>query len=138
MRIQYASDLHLEFSENSSYLKHNPLLAVGDVLVLAGDIGYIGDDNYSKHPFWDWASQNYKQVIVIPGNHEFYKLFDLDKLYNGWSLKIRENVTCHYNAVIPLGEALNLLPQLFGRIFYYRMLIEQSRLSAISAGYATA
>ena len=78
MRIQYASDLHLEFSENSSYLKHNPLLAVGDVLVLAGDIGYIGDDNYSKHPFWDWASQNYKQVIVIPGNHEFYKLFDLE------------------------------------------------------------
>ena len=63
MRIQYASDLHLEFSENSSYLKHNPLLVVGDVLVLAGDIGYIGDDNYSKHPFWDWASQNYKQVI---------------------------------------------------------------------------
>ena len=99
MRIQYASDLLLEFSENSSYLKHNPLLAVGDVLALAGDIGYIGDDNYSKHPFWVWASQNYKQVIVIPGNHEFYKLFDLDKLYNGWSLKIQENVTCYYNTV---------------------------------------
>lgn len=99
MRIQYASDLHLEFSENSSYLKHNPLLAVGDVLALAGDIGYIGDDNYSKHPFWVWASQNYKQVIVIPGNHEFYKLFDLDKLYNGWYLKIQENVTCYYNTV---------------------------------------
>ena len=109
MRIQYASDLHLEFSENSSYLKHNPLLAVGDVLVLAGDIGYIGDDNYSKHPFWDFVSQNYKQVIVIPGNHEFYKLFDLNKLYNGWSLKIRENVTCHYNAVIPLDDDIELI-----------------------------
>lgn len=109
MRIQYASDLHLEFSENSSYLKHNPLLAVGDVLVLAGDIGYIGDDNYSKHPFWDWASQNYKQVIVIPGNHEFYKMFDIDKLYNGWTLKIRENVTCYYNAVISLGNDIELI-----------------------------
>jgi hypothetical protein len=95
MRIQYASDLHLEFRENSSFLKHNPLAVAGEVLVLAGDIGYIGDENYSRHPFWDWASGNYSRVIVVPGNHEFYKMFDIDKLYNGWSLKIRENITSH-------------------------------------------
>ena len=72
MRIQYASDLHLEFRENSSFLKHNPLAVAGEVLVLAVDIGYIGDENYSRHPFWDWASGNYSRVIVVPGNHEFY------------------------------------------------------------------
>ena len=88
MNIQYASDLHLEFKENSSYLKQHPLSVSGDVLVLAGDIGYIGDDNYSKHPFWDWAADSYERVIVIPGNHEFYKMFDIDKLYNGWSWNI--------------------------------------------------
>ncbi len=109
MKIQYASDLHLEFSDNSRFLKENPLKAVGDVLVLAGDIGYIGDDNYSKHPFWDWASESYKQVIVIPGNHEFYKLFDIDKLYNGWGFEIRHNVHCHYNAVIPLSKDIDLI-----------------------------
>ena len=109
MRIQYASDLHLEFQENSSFLKHNPLAVAGEVLVLAGDIGYIGDENYSRHPFWDWASGNYSRVIVVPGNHEFYKMFDIDKLYNGWSLKIRENITCHYNAVIPLGNDIELI-----------------------------
>ena len=65
MRIQYASDLHLEFRENSSFLKHNPLAVAGEVLVLAGDIGYIGDENYSRHPFWDWASGNYSRVIVV-------------------------------------------------------------------------
>ncbi len=54
MKIQYASDLHLEFHENSRWLKDNPLLPVGDILVLAGDIGYLGDENYNRHPFWDW------------------------------------------------------------------------------------
>ena len=109
MKIQYASDLHLEFAENSSYLEHQPLEVTGNILVLAGDIGYIGDDNYSKHPFWDRVSDNYEQAIVIPGNHEFYKMFDIDKLYNGWTFKIRNNVTCHYNTVIPLGKDTDLI-----------------------------
>ncbi len=33
MKIQYMSDLHLEFRENSRYLKHNELPVTGDVLV---------------------------------------------------------------------------------------------------------
>ena len=57
MRIQYASDLHLEFADNWRYLKEHPLEVCGDILVLAGDIGYLGDDNYRTHPFWDWASE---------------------------------------------------------------------------------
>lgn len=74
MKIQYASDLHLEFHENSHWLKENPLIPVDDVLILAGDIGYLGDENYSRHPFWDWCADNYQQTVVIPGNHEFYEI----------------------------------------------------------------
>ena len=109
MKIQYASDLHLEFGENTKWLKQNPITPIGDVLVLAGDIGYLGDDNYSKHPFWDWASINFKQVIAIPGNHELYKFFDLNKLHDGWTLDIRPNVKACYNCVIHLSEDVDLI-----------------------------
>ena len=77
MKIQYASDLHLEFADNWRYLKAHPLEVTGDILLLAGDIGYLGDDNYSKHPFWDWASENYKELHCCMGNHEFYKYYDV-------------------------------------------------------------
>lgn len=32
MKIQYASDLHLEFADNWRYLKENPLQITGDIL----------------------------------------------------------------------------------------------------------
>lgn len=109
MKIQYASDLHLEFGENSKWLKENPLIPSADILVLAGDIGYLGDDNYQKHPFWDWASENFKQVIVVPGNHELYKLYDINALQDGIILEVRPNVKVHYNDVIHLGEDTDLI-----------------------------
>ena len=104
MKIQYASDLHLEFAENVRYLKHNPMEVAGDILILAGDIGYLGDENYNRHPFWDWASDNFEQVIVALGNHEFYKFFDISTLEDGYRHPIRHNVAAYYNAVVNIGD----------------------------------
>lgn len=116
MRIQYASDLHLEFADNWRYLKTNPLSITGDILLLAGDIGYLGDDNYSKHPFWDWASENYKHVICCLGNHEFYKHYDIAALKDEFSLEIRHNVHCFYNSVVHLEDIDIIVSTLWSEI----------------------
>ncbi len=115
MRIQYASDLHLEFQENASYVKHNPLPIAGDVLVLAGDILYLGVD-YARHPFWDWCADNFKQTIVCMGNHEFYKYFDLRSLQDGTDIAIRSNVHSYYNNVVTVDDVAFIVSTLWSRI----------------------
>ena len=77
MKIQYMSDLHLEFSDNSRWLKHNELPVTGDVLVLAGDIFYLKNEVAPLANFWKWASENYRQVLIVPGNHEYYNYCDV-------------------------------------------------------------
>ena len=123
MKIQYASDLHLEFADNWRYLKENPLKVTGDILVLAGDIGYLGDENYTKHPFWDWTSENYQQVICCMGNHEFYKYFDIATLEDGYCLEIRHNVHSFYNAVVRIEDTDFIISTLWSdiplRVAYY-------------------
>ena len=52
MRIQYMSDLHMELTDNSRYIKHNEFPITGDVLVLAGDIFYLRNDVASLGRFW--------------------------------------------------------------------------------------
>lgn len=116
MKVQYASDLHLEFADNWRYLKGNPLKVTGDVLVLAGDLGYLGDGNYTKHPFWDWASEKYKQVICCMGNHEFYKYFDIATLEDGYCLEIRRNVHSYYNAVVHIDDTDFIISTLWSDI----------------------
>src|ERR1035437_1308556 len=91
MVVQYWSDLHLEFTENAKYLMQRRIDAVGDILILAGDITYWSDQ-YFAHPFFDKVSDKFKKVYMIPGNHEFYGGFDISILEKPVKINIRDNV----------------------------------------------
>ncbi|KAG5182324.1 Metallo-dependent phosphatase-like protein, partial [Tribonema minus] len=66
MRVQLASDVHLEWSQPafSSIIRQTE-----DVLVLAGDVGVFDDRTLE---FIEWCSSKYEHVIYVPGNHERY------------------------------------------------------------------
>ncbi len=67
IQLQCASDLHLE-RRSSRFLQL--LKPSGDILILAGDIGYPGRKIYGQ--FLHWCSLKFKFVVLVPGNHEYY------------------------------------------------------------------
>ena len=64
MKIQLMSDLHFEFGWKMKLTPHKDT-----ILVLAGDV-----DSRHKNlgDFIKYACDNYKEVIMVAGNHEFY------------------------------------------------------------------
>lgn len=121
LRIQFVSDLHLEFPENRTFLEKHPLEVTGDILLIAGDTAYLdlpdsNKDSYSQYAFWDWASEHYKQVIVCFGNHDFYGYYDLASIPDGYCKTIRSNVHGYYNSVIHLGNADIVVSTLWSHI----------------------
>lgn len=114
MKIQFASDLHLEMSANAAWIQSHPLEATGDVLVLAGDTAYleIGVPDW----FLDWASDSYQQVLLIPGNHEYYHYGDVTKRGDSWQWMLRENVGYYYNKVISIDYTDIILSTMWSHI----------------------
>ena len=104
MKIQYASDLHLEFAENKSFIEQGGLEPVGDVLVLAGDVSYLGDRKMWKRPFWDWCAEHFRETIIVPGNHEFYGGFDIGRTMADFELEVRPNVRYLNNCSVVLED----------------------------------
>ena len=111
MKIQYASDLHIEFRANQDWLREHPLEVTGDVLVLAGDVMYIEDCAW----FWDWAGKNYRRVLAVPGNHEFYGA-DLDDYGLSFEKPIYENVAYYHNKVVRIDDTDFILSTLWSHI----------------------
>lgn len=134
LRIQYVSDLHLEFPQNRQWLAKHPLEVTGDILLVAGDSAYLdlpesGNDTYSAYKFWDWASEHYKQVIVCFGNHDFYGYYDLATISNGFCKEIRHNVYAYYNNVVHLDGIDLIVSTLWSKIKPYDAFLTEKNVS---------
>lgn len=76
MHIRVMSDLHLEFESPRHDAKHfqiTPLPSDKDsILILAGDIGLL-EKSYTYQEFIERACDQFKRVVWVYGNHEYYK-----------------------------------------------------------------
>lgn len=114
MRIQYASDIHLEFGMNSRYMQVYGLRPKGDILLLAGDVSYLENRRLEMNPFFDRCSKQYEETIIVPGNHEYYKDpiareghqngVPLDKTLVDYEHKVRDNVRYLNNRSMVFGD----------------------------------
>lgn len=111
MRIQYCSDLHLEFAQNSKYIQENPLEVKGDILILAGDIVPLHEFNFS-HPFFSLIADQYDQVFWVPGNHEYYHR-DLCEFGSSFDIQVRSNIHLTNNTVVKYKDISFILSTLW-------------------------
>ena len=108
-KIQYCSDLHLEFRENKNFLKHFPIKPKGEILLLAGDV--VSFKLIKEHDdFFNFCSDNFEATYWMPGNHEYYDfdLADVNVRAENFQLlndKIRENVFLLNNETITYKNA---------------------------------
>jgi predicted MPP superfamily phosphohydrolase len=87
MKIQYFSDIHLEFLKKQNTKFCDYIIPHAPVLVLAGDIGYPFQPLYTK--FLSTISKKFKKIFLITGNHEYYKTLGIDET----NKKIKEIIT---------------------------------------------
>ena len=114
MKIQYCSDLHLEFPENKNFMEENPIIAEGEVLILAGDIIPFSRINKANE-FFDYLSGSFEKVWWIPGNHEYYH-YDLVEKKGTFNEQVRDNVHLVNNSTFDYRNVRFVFSTLWSRI----------------------
>lgn len=121
MRIQFISDLHLEYSSNYSYLRQNPIQVKAETLVIAGDLLPLTEMKRFGEVI-DFFSGNYQQVFWVPGNHEYYGS-NISIFARSLDIPIRKNIRIVDNTVV-IQDGVALI---FSTLW--------SKIPALSAGF---
>lgn len=125
MKIQFVSDLHLEFPENKEFLSAHPLIPAAKILVMASDI--VPFAKAEEHEdFFDYISDLFEMVYWVPGNHEYYH-YDIKWKPQVISERIRSNIRLVNNTSV-LHENTRLI---FTTLWSH---IQPSREMAIERG----
>lgn len=114
MTIQYASDLHLEFTKNKAFMKANPLVPKGNVLLLAGDI--VPFAKMEEHrDFFQYVSDHFVKTYWIPGNHEYYGS-NISKRAGSFKEDIKPNLHLVNNHAVTHADVHFVLSTLWSKI----------------------
>ncbi|MBI4095499.1 MAG: metallophosphoesterase, partial [DPANN group archaeon] len=116
MKLQIASDLHLEFPENRQWLEAMPIIPSGEILLLAGDITTAR----TKHiewvgKFFRKLEKEFSFIISVPGNHEFYH-GEVNFAYPSYEQRLAKNHTLLNNRAIVIDNVRFLVSTLWSNI----------------------
>lgn len=131
MVIQYCSDLHLEFPVNKRFLKNNPLIPSGEILLLGGDIVPLAIMD-SEKDFFDFVSDNFEQTYWVPGNHEYYHS-DINIKSGTLHEKIRKNVLLVNNVSVSHKHVRLIFSTLWSKISPAKEMIIQQYMADFHA-----
>jgi len=99
MKIKLYSDLHIEFE---AFMPPESEEHKDVILVLAGDICPL-ERTMAKH-FLLMCASEYKEVIYVPGNHEYYH----GKVYQSWT-KMKEKIEAESDNVHMLDNETKVI-----------------------------
>ena len=111
MKVRIVSDLHLEYNDFPKLLNTFKKLQPTEVLILAGDIVDFPNIELFK-TFIKVGCKNYKHVIYVLGNHEYYGndnknvISVFRGLCSELGIKLLENETTKLNGITFLGTTL--------------------------------
>jgi hypothetical protein len=103
MRIQYASDLHLELWNKETF--DQTLEPVAPYLILCGDIAKLNAPNLRQ--FLEYCSERWKTIFWIPGNEEIWYYSSVENT----SLKKMEEICSSYKNIIILYKNTYMLDE---------------------------
>jgi hypothetical protein len=103
MRIQYASDLHLELWTKVTF--DETLEPVAPYLVLCGDVAKLNAPNLRQ--FLEYCSERWKLIFWIPGNEEIWSYSNLED----YSLQKMREISSPYRNIKILYKDTFLLEE---------------------------